>query len=142
MSAPGGDNGLSAPRCAGKRQLPIVRNPSHPALHNAQLRNDSFCCRKLERSSNGDEETHWRRFKVMGIHPCGHFISSISVLGFGALSLETCVFLWFACFYHTLLSSCLLDGLYQEEAKALLGQYGPKDLTGFCHLSFVSPATH
>lgn len=77
----------------------------------------------------------------MGIHPCGHFSSSVSMLGYGALSLETCVFL-FTCFYRTLLSSCLLDGLYQEEAKALLRQYGLKDLTGFCHISFVSPATH
>lgn len=78
----------------------------------------------------------------MGIHSCGHFSSSASMPGYGALSLESCVFLWFTCFYHTLLSSWFLDGLYQEEAKALVRQYGPKDLTGFCHVSFLSPATH
>lgn len=78
----------------------------------------------------------------MGIHPCGHFSSSVSMLGYGALSLETCVFLWFTYFYCTLLSLCFLDGLYQEEAKALVRQHGPKDLTGFCHVLFLSPATH
>lgn len=42
----------------------------------------------------------------------------------------------------TLLFSCFLDGLYEEAAKALVRQHGPKDLTGFCHVSFLSPATH
>lgn len=78
----------------------------------------------------------------MSIHPCGYFSSSVSRLGDGALSLENCVFLWFTCFYHTLLSSCFLDGLYREEAKALVRQRGPKDLRGFCHISFLFPATH
>lgn len=76
----------------------------------------------------------------MGIHPCGHFSLGVFMLGYGALSLETCVFLWFTCFYCTLLSSCFLHGLHQEEAKAQLRQNGPTDLTGFCLLLHIRTA--
>lgn len=34
---PGRDGGLSPPPFTGKRKFPIVRNPSRPALRNAQL---------------------------------------------------------------------------------------------------------
>lgn len=51
----------------GKGKVPASRSPSCPALRNAQLRKGGLRCRELERASNGDEETRWRRLKVMSI---------------------------------------------------------------------------
>lgn len=74
----------------------------------------------------------------MVIHPCGHFF--MLGYGYGALSSETRVFLWFTWFYH-ILSPCFSDGFHQEEAKALLRQNGPMDLTGFYLLLHSSLAS-
>lgn len=116
-----------------KKKVTTVRNSFHPGLCSTRL----WSCRRLGRASSN---WTWREtveeaedYEIWGL-----FSSSDSILMYRLL---TPVFLWFTCFYHTLLLSCFLDGLYQKE-RVLLRQHGHVDLTWFYHIAFYSLVVH